>query len=164
MSIFCTVCMSNPCVLSFHPCLIHRHTKLHTLFYLTVHLGVCSASSNCPGLKHPGPCGCPDCKKPHPPHAFDGYCDSNHTSSSSTTSSYQQDSSSGSGSSSGNSTSQDQYGNDSSKGNGQNASRVLKIWALVAAAAVAATAGGALMMRNRVRSRICLCFLLGTFW
>lgn len=100
----------------------------------TVHLGVCHASDSCPSEKHIGPCGCPDCHKPHPPHFQNSYCENLATASETSEEA----------------TDTEDYGEDSSNGTGQNARRTLKIWMVIAAAATVVAAAGAVIMRKRV--------------
>jgi hypothetical protein len=104
----------------------------------SVHLGVCHAPANCTDHPHPGPCGCPDCSKPHPPHFQDNYCEN--LSYSSVTTDY---------STTTGQNSTETVHTDGEKGAGQNATRMLKLWMLIfGGTAVAAAAG--LAMRNRV--------------
>jgi hypothetical protein len=102
----------------------------------TVHVGVCHAQANCTHHPHPGPCGCPDCSKPHPPHFQNNYCENLATVS---VSAEEEDLSEG------------DFAEDSTtRGNGQNGSSRFMMYMVIAAAAMAATGGAAFLMRKRV--------------
>lgn len=105
--------------------------------FVTVHLGICKAD-NC--HKGPGPCGCPDCSKPHPKHFQNGYCDS-------------YDSSSGSDGYVDGDSSSSFYDDGSTTGTGPTATRRSYMWWIVGGVgAAAAAAGTAFAMKKRVRS------------
>jgi hypothetical protein len=114
----------------------------------TVHLGVCHANADCPTHPHPGPCGCPDCNKPHPPHFQHSYCENL----SAVTSEEE-------------TTAEDSTGADGENGTnaiGQTGSSRFNGWIILAAAAAACAAIGAAVMRKRVRAilRSKNCFFL----
>jgi hypothetical protein len=108
-----------------------------TCYDFTVHLGVCHAHSDCPTHPHPGPCGCPDCNKPHPPHFQDSYCENL----SAVTSEEE----------TGGDTAEDSTNGESgTNGTGQTGSSRFNGWVILAAAAAACAAVGAAVMRKRV--------------
>ena len=118
--------------------------SLSCLLIFAVHLGVCH-SENC-HHRGPGPCGCPDCTKPHPPHAFHNYCDN---------SDYGSDTYEGSDSNAAEAGDNKYryYGGDSTSAGqtGQTGSSLSYGWWLLIAAAAVAVTGAAYAMRKRVR-------------
>ena len=101
-----------------------------------VHIGVCHAHANCTDRPHHGPCGCPDCNKPHPPHFQNSYCEN--LSSASVV--------------------EGDEVNEDDRTTGENGNNVAGqtgssrfSWIIVAAAATACAAIGAAVMRKRVR-------------
>ena len=103
----------------------------------TVHIGVCHAHTDCPNKPHPGPCGCPDCNKPHPPHFQNSYCENLSAATSEVNEEDVAD--------------EDRTtGENGTNGAGQTGSSTFT-WAWVAAAAAACAVVGAAVMRKRVR-------------
>jgi hypothetical protein len=103
----------------------------------TVHIGVCHAHKDCPNKPHPGPCGCPDCNKPHPPHFQNSYCENLSAATSEVNEEDVAD--------------EDRTtGENGTNGAGQTGSSRFT-WVWVAAAAAACAAVGAAVMRKRVR-------------
>jgi hypothetical protein len=103
-----------------------------------VHIGVCHAHTDCPNRPHPGPCGCPDCNKPHPPHFQNSYCENM-----SSMSTEEVDGSS-------ETDSERTTGEEGTDGTGQVGSSRFNGWLIFAAAAAACAAVGAAVMRKRV--------------
>lgn len=125
------------------------NSAILTIIYmknLSVHLGVCHAHANCT-MHHPGPCGCPDCNKPHPPHFQNDYCSKEQYSAVSDGESEEE-------------LEGDNYGEDGARGEGQQPTRMLKMFAIIAAAAAATVAIGAFVMRKRVSTSLSFSLLV----
>ena len=106
---------------------------------IIVHIGICHAHADCPSHPHPGPCGCPDCNKPHPPHFQNSYCENL----SAVTSEVDGDEVN----------EEDRTnGENGTTGTGQTGSSRFS-WIMIAAAAAACAAIGAAVMRKRVRTQ-----------
>lgn len=124
--------------------LLHCSSKnnSNSLLIIADHLGICKAK-NC--HKGPGPCGCPDCSKPHKKHHFQGYCDAYD-------SAYEANSSSSGGDGDGSDRSSSFYDDGSTTDTGPTASRSSYMWWIVGGVgAAAAAAGSAFALKKRVR-------------
>ena len=129
------------------------------LFFLfcTDHLHVCHVHPDCPGKPHPGPCGCPDCSKPHPPHFQNSYCENISSLSA-------EEEVEGDGEDA-----ERTNGENGTNGTGQTGSSRFNGWIIFLAAAVACSAIGAAAMRKRVSCflqscEVCVFHLFLTNW